>query len=127
MPTELPTDIFVRRLRAERDSCGITQSELARRVSGILGVKLDATVITRIEQRTRAVRLDEAVALARALDLTLATMLAEESTGGVEAEITARTVRLAQAQREWSIKGEEVMRLMRDVHALRGAPIPGRH
>src|ERR1041385_8510014 len=55
----LPGGLFARRLRQERERLGISQAELARRMAALLGTNVDSTAITRIEQQTRAVRLDE--------------------------------------------------------------------
>ncbi len=61
--------IFGRAVRAARQERGWSQRELAENLSP--RIKLDPTAITRIETGGRSVRLEEAVALVDALDLSL--------------------------------------------------------
>lgn len=56
---------FSARLLETRRAAGLSQTELARRVG------LDPTAITKIEKRSRSIRLNEAVALANALATTV--------------------------------------------------------
>lgn len=71
----LPNDTFIRRLRAERERRNVGQAELSRRMSALLGQQIGAPVLNRIEQGLRAVRLDEAVAAATALDMPIGVLL----------------------------------------------------
>ncbi|MFP3397351.1 helix-turn-helix domain-containing protein [Brevibacterium sp. H602] len=82
-----PTDTFARRLREERARADVSQTALAKRISEILGYSVDGTAVTRIERSQRAVRLDEAVAAAEALDVPLMTLLT--ATSSVDRRIRA--------------------------------------
>src|SRR5262245_5874855 len=97
----LPGDLFARRLRQERERLGISQAELARRMAVLLGTNVDSTAITRIEQQTRAVRLDEAVAAAEALGVPLITLVSDNYARENEAEIQSLLAELALAEQEW--------------------------
>lgn len=97
----LPCDTFARRLRQERERLRISQAELANRIAAILGQNVDATAITRIEQQTRAVRLDEAVAVAEALDVPLQVLISEEPARDTERQIQQHLAELALAQKAW--------------------------
>ncbi|PFG69112.1 helix-turn-helix protein [Propionibacteriaceae bacterium ES.041] len=70
-----PGAVFARRLREQRRASRMTQTELARRLSALLGTTLDASAITKIESGDRAVRLDEAVYIAQILEMPLAALL----------------------------------------------------
>lgn len=117
--TSLPSDTFARRLRAEREHHGYTQAELARKMARTLGSNIDPSAVTRIEQQTRAVRLDEAVAMAQALETPLAALLSEDAGGQNEHRVAELMIDLVRAQREWSRVGEEVARIMQQIQALR--------
>src|SRR6478752_7131089 len=73
--TPTPGQTFARRLREERIRAGLSQAALAERLTELLDQKVDASAITRIEKRERAVRLDEAVVIAELLALPLPAML----------------------------------------------------
>lgn len=70
---------FIRRMREERERARISQTELAARMTRILGSNIDPTTVTRMEKGERTVRLDDAVAAADALGLPLGELLS--STG----------------------------------------------
>lgn len=78
---ESPGEMFARRLREARQAAGISQTELARRISERLDGRLDGPTITRIEKRERSVRIEEAVAAAQALDVPLAALVTDETPG----------------------------------------------
>ena len=78
MDAVLPSDIFARRLREERSRANLSQAAFAARVSELLGYTIDGSAVTRIESTKRAVRLDEAVAIAKALGLSLVDMIPSE-------------------------------------------------
>lgn len=69
------SETFRRRLREERERAGISQMELARRMTERLSSRIDSTTITRMEKGERTVRLDEAVVAAEALQLPLSELL----------------------------------------------------
>ena len=71
----LPSDVFAQRVRHERTRQKLSQAALASRVSALLGSNLDPTTVTRIEKNERVVRLDEAVAIAQALDVPLSLLV----------------------------------------------------
>lgn len=72
-----PSETFVHRLREIRRTAKISQAELADRVSSSLSYRIDSTAITRMERGDRVVRLDEAVAIADVLGVSLDEMLHE--------------------------------------------------
>lgn len=72
--TESTEATFSKRVREERESAGLSQTELARKLDGH-GLKLDPTAITRLERGSRAIRLGEAVAIAEVLGQPLPEML----------------------------------------------------
>ena len=116
----LPSDIFARRLRAERERQGMSQVELARRMATILGANVDPTAITRIEQQTRAVRLDEAVAMARILDVPLASLVVDNDAEQTEALLQRYLADLAAAHHQWEQTRQEIGRLTGIVQSLTG-------
>ncbi|MFD5218061.1 helix-turn-helix domain-containing protein [Streptomyces tendae] len=61
---------FVLRMRLMREARGISQAEVAARVTR-MGVPLPQQTIARIETGKRSLRLDEAAAIARALNVEL--------------------------------------------------------
>lgn len=65
---------FRKRLKDERDRRGWSQEELARRL-GERGVAVHASTIAKIETNARAVRLDEAAAIAELFGLSLDALL----------------------------------------------------
>ncbi|MGI8306941.1 helix-turn-helix domain-containing protein [Saccharopolyspora hattusasensis] len=120
----LPGDLFARRLRQERERLNISQAELARRIAVILGTNVDPSAVTRIEQQTRAVRLDEAVAAAEALDIPLPLLLSDDPAAENEARLQQYLAELALAQREWEKHRLEVQRLSRVIQTLTGDTDP---
>lgn len=117
---ELPSDVFARRLRQERKRASISQAELARRIAQFLGTAVDPSAVTRIEQQTRAVRLDEAVAAAAALGVPLTALISTDPIEEGEREMQQALVDLEIAQRTWEESRIEVERLRRTVHVLTG-------
>src|SRR6516165_4236339 len=75
-----PTALFAARLAKVRDQRGLTQRELADRLKQ-LGHVLPAEQISRIETRKRGVSLDDAFALAYALDCSLVHLLVDPDAG----------------------------------------------
>ncbi|MFJ5071300.1 helix-turn-helix domain-containing protein [Kitasatospora sp. NPDC088556] len=114
----LPGDLFARRLRQERERLGISQAELARRMAALLGTNLDSTAITRIEQQTRAVRLDEAVTAAKALGVPLITLVSDSYARENEAEIQNQLAELALAEQEWERLRQKIHRITRTIQQL---------
>lgn len=116
----LPSDTFTRRLRAERERQRMSQATLARLVSDELNINIDASAITRMEQQTRTVRLDEAVAIAAALAVPLSTLLLTESGDENEALIEKSTQRLLEAHGQWDDLRREIAQLSRTIQVLSG-------
>ncbi|MDO4254385.1 MAG: helix-turn-helix transcriptional regulator [Kocuria sp.] len=116
----LPGDLFARRLRQERERLGISQAELARRIAEILGTNVDPSAVTRIEQQIRAVRLDEAVAAAQALDVPLTVLVADDPEAETEAQLQQYLAELAVAQREWEKSRLEVLRISKAIQVISG-------
>lgn len=82
------SQIFARRLRAEREAAGLTQVDLARLMGKRLGFAIDTSAVSRIETvgSGRVIKLDEAAAAAEALGIPLTLMLVEV-TDQIEAQI----------------------------------------
>ncbi|MFE4409084.1 helix-turn-helix transcriptional regulator [Streptomyces sp. NPDC056821] len=79
---------FVLRMRLLREARGISQAEVAARVTR-LGVQLPQQTIARIEAGKRSLRLDEAEAIARALGSSLT-------------EMSGRVVEVTDAERQYA-------------------------
>jgi transcriptional regulator with XRE-family HTH domain len=114
----LPSDTFARNLRQERERQGMSQAQLAAKIAEILGVNVDPSAVTRIEKQERAVRLDEAVAAAQALDMPLAALITEEHVRENERLIQTHLLDLAKAERRWEEQRQEVLRLTRIIQTL---------
>jgi len=114
----LPGDLFARRLRQERERLGVSQAELARRMTTRLGNNVESTAITRIEQQTRAVRLDEAVIAADSLGIPLLALLTEDFARANEEEIQTQLAELALAEQAWEKQRQEVSRITRVIQTL---------
>lgn len=103
-----PSEVFLEQMRLIRTSEGLSQAELAERIAPHLGHSLDASTIARVESARRSVRLDEAVAIAKALGVRLDEMIPSEYTLEEEAvrieqslaEIHAEVARLDTAKGE---------------------------
>lgn len=116
--SSLPGDLFARRLRQERERLGLSQAELARRMSAKLGNNVESTAITRIEQQTRAVRLDEAVIAAECLGVPLLVLLTEDFARVNEEEIQTQLAELAAAEQAWEKQRQEIARITRLIQSL---------
>ncbi|UJW28872.1 helix-turn-helix domain-containing protein [Saccharothrix sp. AJ9571] len=107
----LPGDTFARRVRQERERQNISQAELARRMARLLDTNVDSSAVTRIEQQTRTVRLDEAVAVAKALGVPLMFLLSDDPASENDADLEHYRAELALAQSEWERTRLEIQRL----------------
>lgn len=114
----MPTDVFAHRLRLERERQKLSQAELARRIAAELGTNVDPSAVTRIEQQTRAVRLDEAVAAAKALDVPLTMLISEDAGAHVRAQMQEYLEQLAVAHQAWEEQRQEVLRLTQAIQTL---------
>jgi transcriptional regulator with XRE-family HTH domain len=116
----LPSDTFARRLRIERERQGMSQAKLARGMAEVLGTNFDPSAVTRIEQQTRAIQLDEAVAMAAVLDVPLGALLIDHSAEKNEALKQQYLADLVAAQRQWEQTRQEIGRLTRLIQSLSG-------
>lgn len=82
--TQTPEELFADRLRELRQAAGMSQAAFADRLSEVLGRAIYPSAITRIEKGDRSVRLDEAVAAARALDVPLGSLVSDKDPVDVE-------------------------------------------
>ncbi|WP_426118486.1 helix-turn-helix transcriptional regulator [Kocuria sp. LHG3120] len=96
-----PNRRFRENMRHIREEKGWSQGELSRRLLDAGWGVFHQTTITRIENGTRQVRLDEAMAIANALGVTLETMTLDAKAGAVLAAIRQATV----VRKELSILG----------------------
>lgn len=119
MNDPLPSDVFTQRIRAERERQKMSQAQLVRRMAEEHEAVLDPSAITRIEQGTRAVRLDEAVAIADVLGLPLQAMIEADDPDEAQRQLRAREAELAILQKEWSRIGVEIDELTREIRTLR--------
>jgi|SRR5690625_607811 len=103
--------VLARRLREERQRLGMSQAELARRMSSTLGVGIDGSAVSRIENPAsgRTVKLDEAAAAADALSLPLGELL-RAAGADHQGELMRLQYELDNAEAMLSIAAEEVTR-----------------
>lgn len=87
-------------------------------MAALLGTNVDSTAITRIEQQTRAVRLDEAVTAAEALGVPLITLVSDNYARENEAEIQNQLAELALAEQEWESLRQRVHRITQTIQQL---------
>ncbi|KAA1426473.1 helix-turn-helix domain-containing protein [Nocardioides antri] len=106
-----PEEVFAARVRSERERQGLSQARVADRMR-LVGVDIDATAITRIERGERRVRLNEAVALAQALQLELQELVMPDA-GSLEEQLK-RAVEVAQRAEVAATYWGEEARLARD-------------
>lgn len=83
-----------------------------------LGSNVESTAITRIEQQTRAVRLDEAVFAAESLGVPLLALLTEDFARANEEEIQNQLAELAAAEQTWEKQRQEIARITRLIQTL---------
>lgn len=72
-------EVFARRLHEERGRAGVTQADLADHLSRVLGHKVVASAVSRIESHQRSVRLDEAVLIAERIGVPLESLLRDRN------------------------------------------------
>ncbi len=108
---------FADRMRTERIRVGLSQNELARRLSESVGYTVDGSSVTRVENGDRGVRLVEAVVIAEVLGVQLATLLTDES--ALEARMDEMRFALADAEAALGSAVEEAGRRQVIVDELR--------
>jgi transcriptional regulator with XRE-family HTH domain len=96
---------FRKRLKDERDRRGWSQEELAKRL-GERGVAVHASTIAKIETDARAIRLDEAAAIADLFGLSLDTLLGRKAVEDNQGHAI-------------SVLAEEAQRLISDLSQIR--------
>ncbi len=87
-------------------------------MAALLGTNVDSTAITRIEQQTRAVRLDEAVTAAEALGVPLITLVSDNYARENEAEIQKQLAELAIAEQEQERLRQKIHRITQTIQQL---------
>lgn len=102
-----PEATFARRMREQRREVGMTQVELARRLSEQLGVHVDATAITKIESGARAVRLDEAVYIAQLLNVPIWALVSDLDPADARMEELQRELEQQRARAESALREHE--------------------
>ncbi|MBP2349173.1 transcriptional regulator with XRE-family HTH domain [Kribbella aluminosa] len=86
----------------------------------VLGVNVDKSAVARIEQQTRAIRLDEAAAMAEVLGLPIAALLSDRSAEENEALKQQYLADRVAAQRQWEQIRQEIDRLTGLIQSLSG-------
>jgi transcriptional regulator with XRE-family HTH domain len=104
----------------ERERQGLSQAELARRMAEVLGVNVDKSAVARIEQQIRAIRLDEAAAMAEVLDVPITALLSDRSAEEGEALKQQYLAELVVAQRQWEQVRQKIDRLTGLIQGLSG-------
>lgn len=99
------TETFARRLTEERQRAGLSQAALAARITDVIGRSMDPSAVARAEKHERAIRLDEAVAIADVLQLPLTLLLRDRDAIDGEMDELRRDLslyqwRLGQAEQE---------------------------
>lgn len=95
LPSDSVAEIFGTSVRQVREKRGWSQSELARRMQQIGWEKYSQVAVSRTEEGTRTVRLDEAFALADALQCRIADLMTPDRTAQALREDSAAVRRAA--------------------------------
>lgn len=90
----IQTEVFARRMREERRRAGVSQADLAQRLTEMIGRQVDPSAVARAEKHQRGVRLDEAIAIAEVLGVGLEAMLRDR--GAVDDELDQLRQELSQ-------------------------------
>jgi transcriptional regulator with XRE-family HTH domain len=99
----IATETFARRLNEERQRAGLSHAALATRITAMIGRSIDPSAVARAEKHERAVRLDEAVAIADVLQVPLASMLRDrdaidDEIGELRRDLSLYSWRMQQAE-----------------------------
>lgn len=99
----IATETFARRLNEERQRAGLSQAALATRITDMIGRSIDPSAVARAEKHERAIRLDEAVAIADVLQVPLASMLRDrdaidDEIGELRRDLSLYSYRMHQAE-----------------------------
>jgi transcriptional regulator with XRE-family HTH domain len=116
-PSDLPDSIFARRLREVRQQAGVTQQQLAARMTEV-GHKLHRSAVAKIELGERPVTIGEAIQLAGILgvpvmelvtDRGAATELERQHAARVEAQIAVRSLQHEAAERHKLLEEQQIL------------------
>jgi transcriptional regulator with XRE-family HTH domain len=105
-PKLVPSEVFASRLRAIRKERGLSQDDVARRMTEG-GRPLSKVALLRIEKGTRGLSLDEALALARVLDVAPAHLLSPPD--GSTVSLTDNVAVDGAGLRNWLLFGEPLL------------------
>jgi transcriptional regulator with XRE-family HTH domain len=116
-PSDFSDSIFARKLREIRQQAGVTQQQIADRMTGA-GHKLHRSAVAKIELGERPVTIGEAVQLAGVLGVPLmemvtdrdaATELERQHAARVEAQINVRSLQHEAAERHKLLAEQQIL------------------
>lgn len=116
-PSDFSDSIFARRLREVRQQAGVTQQQVADRMTKV-GHKLHRSAVAKIELGERPVTIGEAIQLASILGVPLmemvtdrgsATELERQHAARVEAQIKVRSLQHETAERHKLLQEQQVL------------------
>lgn len=120
-PPSTPPDsvdaVFARRLRDVRGIAGLTQQQLADRMTAA-GYKMFRSQIGKIENGDRPVTVGEATVLAAALGVELTELLTDPSQAGQENELQARRLAMQVAVKTLAEQAKGHLKLMNEQKLL---------
>lgn len=121
----LASELFARRLRAELVRAEMSELQMAHRVADRLGTAVNSTLVRRIANRARVVRLDEAAIIADELGVSLLELISDTSAGDNElriaslwAERTVAEARMVKADAAADLARDEMILIDRKVRTL---------
>ncbi|WP_353113281.1 helix-turn-helix transcriptional regulator [Microbacterium sp.] len=124
-PTSTPEQAFALRMREARKRLGISQASLAQAVSVALREQLSPTAITKIETGDRAVRLNEAVAIAEVLKIGIELLpvgdAVDEEIGELQRDLSMEYQRQMQARQDLDESRASQRAIERRIKALEAA------
>jgi transcriptional regulator with XRE-family HTH domain len=94
-----PGEVFARRIREVRSRRGLSQQTVVERLRALGIEKMDQTIVSRIESGARRVTLDEALALALALDVSPVSLYLPH---GEEERVRLTPGRVEDAETAWA-------------------------
>lgn len=127
---DTPGAVFARRLRQARRAASLTQADLAAQLVE-RGFAMDSTTITRIERLDRAVKLEEALALAEILGEPLDALLHDEPEderrlAELEHELVEARWRASEVEDQLRQARASVVAIEAEIDALRGSSTGGK-
>lgn len=120
------TETFARRLTEERQRAGLSQAALAARISDRIGRGIDPSAVARAEKHERAIRLDEAIAIADVLQVPLTSMLRDrdaidDEIGELRRDLSLYQWNVSQAEEEAQRAQDAVTATRRRIAELEAA------